>query len=115
MDINKLREAIQKNNIEWRKHTLIRLAERNISQDVVLEVILEGEVIENYPKDRPFFSCLMFKVVEGKPFHVMVSLDEQNQKGYIITTYEPTLDNFESEIFQSRLFTWSDKTTPVTI
>lgn len=39
MDINKLREAIKKNNFEWRKHTLIRLAERNISQDVVLKVI----------------------------------------------------------------------------
>ncbi len=35
MDINKLREAIKKNNFEWRKQTLIRLAERNISQDVV--------------------------------------------------------------------------------
>ena len=44
MDINKLRDAIQKNNFKWRKHTLIRLAERNISQYVVLEVILESEV-----------------------------------------------------------------------
>ena len=102
MDINKLREAIQKNKFEWRKHTLIRLAERNISQDVVLEVILEGEVIENYPKDRPFSSCLMFKVVKGKPFHVVVGLDEQNQKGYIITTYEPTLDKFESDFKKRR-------------
>jgi len=102
MDINKLRETIQKNNFEWRKHTLIRLAERNISQDVVLEVILEGEVIEDYPKDRPFSSCLMFKVVKGKPFHVVVGLDEQNQKGYIITTYEPTLDKFESDFKKRR-------------
>jgi len=102
MDINKLREAIQKNNFEWRKHTLIRLAERNISQNVVLEVILEGEVIENYLKDRPFSSCLMFKFIKGKPFHVVVSLDEQNQKGYIITSYEPSLDKFESDFKKRR-------------
>ena len=101
MDINKLREAIKKNNFEWRKHTLIRLAECNISQDVILKVILEGEVIENYSKDRPSSSCLMFKIIEGKPFHV-VSLDEQNQKGYIITTYEPTLDKFESDFKKRR-------------
>jgi len=44
----------------------------------------------------------MFKVVEGKPFHVVVSLDEQNQKGYIITTYEPTLDKFESDFKKRR-------------
>lgn len=76
MNINKLRETILKNNFEWRKHTLVRLAERNISQNVVLEVILKGEVIEDYPENRPFSSCLMFKVVKGKPFHIVVSLDE---------------------------------------
>lgn len=54
MDINKLREAIKKNNFEWRKHTLIRLAERNISQDVILKVILEGEVIEDYSRTGHF-------------------------------------------------------------
>lgn len=62
-----------------------------------MKVILEGEGIEDYSKDRPFSSCLMFKVIEGKPLHVVVSLDEQNQKGYIIATYEPTLDKFESD------------------
>lgn len=102
MNINKLRETILKNNFEWRKHTLVRLAERNISQNVVLEVILKGEVIEDYPENRPFSSCLMFKVVKGKPFHVVVSLDEQNQKAYIITAYKPNLDKFESDFKKRR-------------
>jgi len=102
VNINKLRETIRKNNFEWRKHTLVRLAERNISQNVVLEVILKGEVIEDYPENRPFSSCLMFKVVKGKPFHVVVSLDEQNQKAYIITAYKPNLDKFESDFKKRR-------------
>jgi len=102
VNINKLRETILKNNFEWRKHTLVRLAERNISQNVVLEVILKGEVIEDYPENRPFSSCLMFKVVKGKPFHVVVSLDEQNQKAYIITAYKPNLDKFESDFKKRR-------------
>lgn len=102
MNINKLRETILKNDFEWRKHTLVRLAERNISQNVVLEVILKGEVIEDYPEDRPFSSCLMFKVVKGNPFHIVVSLDEQNQKAYIITAYKPNLDKFESDFKKRR-------------
>ncbi len=81
---------------------MVRLAERNISQNVVLEVILKGEVIEDYPEDRPFSSCLIFKVVKGKPFHVVVSLDEQNQKAYIITAYKPNLDKFESDFKKRR-------------
>ena len=96
MNLVSLRKAIKKGNYEWKKHTLIRLAERNISQDAILEVILKGEVIENYPEDQPFSSCLIFKMIENKPFHAVVSLDDQNQKAYIITAYEPTLDKFES-------------------
>jgi len=66
-----------------------------------LEVILKGEVIEEYPKDKPLSSSQMFIVLKGKPFHIVVYLDQQNQKGYIITAYEPTLDKFESD-FKTR-------------
>ena len=95
MNLVSLRKAVRKGNYEWKKHTLIRLAERNISQDAILEVILKGKVIEDYSEDQPFSSCLIFKMIENKPFHAMVSLDDQNQKAYIITAYEPTLDKFE--------------------
>ena len=54
MNLVSLRKAVRKGNYEWKKHTLIRLAERNISQDAILEVILKGEVIEDYPEDQPF-------------------------------------------------------------
>ena len=101
MNLVSLRKAIEKGNYEWKKHTLIRLAERNISQDTIFKVILKGEVIENYPEDQPFPSCLIFKMIENKPFHVVVSLDPQSQKVYIITAYEPTLDKFESN-FKTR-------------
>lgn len=101
MNLASFRKAIEKGNYEWKKHTLIRLAQRNISQDSILEVILKGEVIEDYPEDRPFPSCLIFKMIENKPFHAVVGLDAQNQKAYIITAYEPTLDKFEPD-FKTR-------------
>jgi len=101
MDLIFLRKVIKKGNFEWRKHTLIRLAERNISQRAVLEVILKGELIEDYPGDYPFHSCLIFKVIKESPLHVVVSLDIQNRKAYIITVYVPTLDKFEPD-FKTR-------------
>ena len=101
MDLTSLRKAIKKSNYEWRKHTLVWLAERNIPQKTVLEVILQGEVIEQYIEDRPFPSCLMFKMIGNKPFHVVISLDFQHQKASIITAYIPTLDKFEPD-FKTR-------------
>ena len=86
MDLEKLRAAIKSGRFEWRKHTLIRLAERNISQSII---------IESYPHNAPFPSCLMLGWVEGKPYHVVVSFDETLEIAYIITAYEPSLDKFE--------------------
>lgn len=97
MNLEKLRNCIKTGSYEWRKHTLRRLAERKISQNSVLKVILEGEIIKNYPKDSPFPSCLMFGEIQGKPFHVVVSLDENDDIAYIITVYEPSLDMFKPD------------------
>jgi len=100
MDLQKLREAVKSGRFEWRKHTLVRLAERNVSQDIIIEVIMKGDIIENYPHNTPFPSCLILGWVEGKPYHV-VSLDEASEIGYIITAYEPSLDKFEPD-FRTR-------------
>lgn len=101
MDIEELYYAIKSGNFEWRKHTLIRLDERSIAQDTILEVILSGEIIEDYPENKPFPSCLIFKMLYGKPYHVVVGFDPANKKVYIITAYNPTLDKFEAD-FKTR-------------
>ncbi|MFH1258692.1 MAG: DUF4258 domain-containing protein [Elusimicrobiota bacterium] len=101
MNIKELSEAIKADNFEWRKHTLLRLAERKIKQDTILEVILNGEIVEDYPDDTPFPSCLMFKIIDQKPYHVVVSFDSKDKKGYIITAYNPNLDKFEHD-FRTR-------------
>lgn len=101
MDVEKLRKCIREESYEWRKHTLIRLDERNILQENILEVVLNGEVIEDYPDTKPFPSCLMLGLVSGKPYHVVVALDTEGSKAYIITVYEPSLDKFKPD-FKTR-------------
>jgi hypothetical protein len=97
MDLEKIRKLICQGKYEWRKHILIRLAERNVSQKTVIEVVLKGEIIEKYPNSYPFPSCLILGWFEGKPYHVVVSLDEQTESVYLITVYQPSLDNFEQD------------------
>ena len=101
MDLERLREAIKFGRFEWRKHTLVRLAERNVSQDTILEVVMKGDIIEDYPQNAPLSSCLMLGWIEAKPYHVVVSFDETLETGYIITAYEPRLDKFEPD-FRTR-------------
>ncbi|MCI0453993.1 MAG: DUF4258 domain-containing protein [Candidatus Dadabacteria bacterium] len=97
MNLDKLRRCIKSGKYEWKQHTLTRIIERGIPLEAIIKVILQGDVIEDYPSDRPFPSCLMFSLIEGKPIHVVVSLDEQENTAYIITVYEPSLDKFEPD------------------
>ena len=101
MDLSALKNAIDKGQYLWRKHALTRLAERGINQEEALEVIQEGEVIENYPDDSPYPSCLIFKKVYERPIHVVVALDSEESFAYIITVYEPSPEEFESD-FRTR-------------
>lgn len=73
------------------------MLERDISRNDVKEVLLKGEVINNYPHDKPFPSALLFKKINKRPLHVVAAIDEKNNKVYIITTYEPSLEIFEKD------------------
>jgi len=100
-DMEMLRRAVRRGNIEWRKHALQRMAERDIPRSAVLEVLLAGERIEDYPTDRPFPSGLFLAYVGGRPIHAVAALAKEAERVYIITAYEPSLDVFESD-FKTR-------------
>lgn len=102
MKLKKLIECIREGKYEWRKHVLIRLAERKISQRDILKVICEGEVIEDYPNSKPFPSCLLLGRISEKPYHVVVAMDYEQERVYIITAYEPSIEKFEPDFKKRR-------------
>lgn len=79
------------------RHVVQKLAERGISQQAVRETLLHGERIRDYADDRPFPSALFLGNVSGTPLHVVAACDETQQRAFIITAYEPSLNIFESD------------------
>ena len=59
LDLSKIRAAAEGDRTEWRRHALLRAIERGITLEQALQVILEGEIIEEYPHARPYPACLM--------------------------------------------------------
>ncbi len=76
-------------------HALRRMFERKISKDDVLEVIRSGEVIEDYPDDLPYPSCLLLGLVQERPLHVTIAVDRPHKTCYVITAYPPDPDLWE--------------------
>jgi len=63
--------------------------EREISDEEVLKVIQEGEVIEEYPNDEPYPSMLILDFVNDRPIHVVLAVNEEESMGIVVTAYQP--------------------------
>ena len=62
---------------------------RGISEEEIIQSILNGEIIEDYPNDRYGPSCLIFGYTEtGRPLHVQITYPTRDPLR-IVTTYEP--------------------------
>ena len=92
-----IKSAVFKCQLEWRKHAHQRMMERRISRNDVLNVVLNGECIMEYPNDTPFERLLFFGWSGDRPLHVVFAFDEKLEKVYIITVYEPDLMQFEAD------------------
>ncbi len=101
MNSSKLKSALDRSNIEWEGHVLERLILRRISLAAVIQVVGSGQLIEDYPDDRPYPSALFLGWIETKPLHVVAALNEAAPKVFIITAYEPDLKHFEPD-FKTR-------------
>ena len=63
---------------------------------------MNGKVIEEYPNDSPYPSCLISGRVNNRPLHVVIAENEIDNELIVITVYEPDPvkwdDNFERRI-----------------
>ena len=97
MDRNKFKIAIEDGNIEWQRHAFERMMEREISREIIKKVLLSGEIIEDYPDDKPYPSALFLGWLKEEPFHVIAAIDSLNDCCFVITAYRPDLEHFESD------------------
>ena len=82
-------------SIEITQHIFMRFRERGIRLNDVITAIQKGEIIEYYPKDYPFPSCLVLGLdTNNRYLHTVCGVG--NNKIWIITVYSPALDKWES-------------------
>jgi len=94
--IEELRDLCNNKAIKWTTHVLMRLQERGINPSDVKNCILTGEIIEEYPEDFPYPSCLVFgSTVLNKPIHIVAGVG--NGIIFIITGYFPTLEKWNDD------------------
>lgn len=81
--------------IKFRFHALSRMFERKISEADVVQVLSSGKIIEDYPTDQPYPSCLRLGFVKNRPLHIVTAEATAEATIVIITVYEPDLERWE--------------------
>jgi len=96
LNIEALRALCESNAVKWTAHVLARLQERGIAPNDVRHCIKTGRIIEQYPDDYPFPSCLVLGCSKAAlTLHAVVGVGQ----GYLwlITAYYPDPEKWNAD------------------
>lgn len=96
LNIDKLRKICLPENIELTMHAAKRLEQRGISIHDVMHCIMNGEIIEQYPTDYPYPSCLILGIsVNSKLLHTVIGTNLSQL--WIVTAYYPDINKWSTD------------------
>ena len=96
ISIDELRTLCSNGKIKWSIHIMNRLQERGIDPSDVKNCIQTGEIIEQYPDDFPYPSCLVFGYsLNNKPLHAVLAIGSGVISG--ITSYFPNMIKWDTD------------------
>ena len=75
--------------IHYSRHAFERMFERAITTEVIRKVVTKGEIIANYPDDRPFPSALILGFDQARPIHVVAARNATTGECHVVTVYVP--------------------------
>jgi len=76
-------------HLTFRIHALRQMFQRRISDSDVRELLGLGIIIEEYPDDTPYPSCLVSGIINSRPLHVVMAYNNVDREAIVITAYEP--------------------------
>ncbi len=83
--------------IKFISHAIQRMFERDIRQPEVLNILSSGEIINQYPDDKPFPSYLVLGHGRLSPIHVVIAIDQESSLCIVVTVYIPSDKLWEAD------------------
>jgi hypothetical protein len=90
MNMTDIIGAIQANRVRISDHADEEAEADKLTYEEIYFSVLHGEIIEDYPTDKPYPSCLIYgQTFRGDPVHSVWAYNEQNGWAVLITAYRP--------------------------
>jgi len=92
LDLERIKKFIKEDKFIISNHAKVRMFQRNVSTDNITDIVIRGEIIEEYPEDEPCPSALMLGFLKNTPYHVVIAQCEDHMR--IVTVYYPKEDKW---------------------
>lgn len=90
MEINIIRMAIANSNLLITNHAAIEAENDDLLLDSIYYSVNFGEIIQFYPDDKPFPSCLICGFdADNHPIHSVWAYNSNKSLAILITVYRP--------------------------
>lgn len=97
LKIDTIKQLVREGKIRWTNHAIVRLFERNITQEEIESTILNGEIIEEYENDYPYPSCLVYGInLKNQVLHVVCGI--RSAEIWVVTAYYPDEIKWEKDL-----------------
>jgi len=90
MGIDDIVTAVRKDRIRITDHADEEAQADDLSFDEIFYSVFQGEIIEEYPDDKPYPSCLVYgDTFRGNPVHSVWAYNSKSRWAVLITVYRP--------------------------
>lgn len=91
-DLKHIQDMILQDRFIVSDHARTRMFQRNVTTDELIKIVINSNIIEEYPDDRPCPSVLLLGFVNNEACHVVVA--DCTDHARIITVYYPAKDKW---------------------
>ena len=88
--------------IKFSSHAIQRMFEREFQKDSVVDAVRNGEIIQEYPNDKPYPSYLLLAIINKEPIHIIAAFNENGNEVYVVTVYSPDKKIWSDDFRQRR-------------
>ena len=104
MDIRNIIRSVETRIYRITHHAVEEAGNDKLTLEEIFHSLYSGEIIEDYPGDEPYPSCLICgENADGEPIHSVWAYDEKDQGAILITVYRPN---------PTRWINWRKRRTP---
>jgi hypothetical protein len=93
MEIKTIRSCFQSDHVLYSRHALFEMKGEEFGRIYDIEVeqaINNGEIIAEYPEDKPYPSVLIFgKTKINRPIHIVCAVNQNENMAIVVTVYHP--------------------------